>query len=107
MHGARHEWETLEWLVALAGTLHRTKIDGAALLDLWAWDETTFATRTEGSALRRISFEQWQRNLAIALGNAPPSLEITAALRARLTATTPLVREHIEWALAQQGAKNP
>ena len=99
-------WNRLAQTSPLEDFAVRHGLDGAALLDLWAWDATTFATRTEGSALRRISFEQWQRNLAVALGNAPPSLAISAALQARLTATTPLVREHIEWALAQQGAKH-
>ena len=84
------------------------------LLELWQWDEAAFLANTEGSAIRRIGHERWQRNLAIALGNAlraTPDAKaaeaIVAALRARLHATTPLVREHIEWALAQRPGAQP
>jgi epoxyqueuosine reductase len=80
----------------------------ASLLTLWAWSEAEFLRQTEGSAIRRIGFERWQRNVAVALGNAlraatgaAAQREILAALTARSAAATPLVREHIEWALAQ------
>ena len=82
--------------------------DDPTLLELWQWDETTFEVNTEGSPIRRIGYERWQRNLAVALGNAGPatvraaaSEAIVAALRARLPGAGPLVREHIEWALEQ------
>ena len=52
--------------------------------------------------MRRASFEQWQRNLAVALGNAPPAHAVVQALRDRREQSTPLVREHIDWALARQ-----
>jgi epoxyqueuosine reductase len=74
------------------------------LLELWDWSEAQFLSRTEGSAIRRIGHERWQRNLAVALGNA---LRVTGdpgiarALRARRDGATPLVQEHIDWALAQ------
>jgi epoxyqueuosine reductase len=79
------------------------------LLQLWAWSESDFLRLTEGSAMRRIGYERWQRNLAVALGNAlratggePATGEpIREALRARQGACTPLLREHIDWALAQ------
>jgi len=48
----------------------RVGLDRATLLQLWAWDEATFLRRTEGSAIRRIGFARWQRNLAVAMGNA-------------------------------------
>ena len=75
------------------------------LLQLWAWDEPTFLQRTEGSAIRRIGFERWRRNLAVALGNAwrQEGVEAVArALREARDAATPVVQEHIDWALAQR-----
>lgn len=77
-----------------------------SLLALFQWDETTFLRLTEGSAIRRIGFERWQRNLAVALGNAPYQPEIVATLKQALPTATPLVAEHIEWALQQQKQKS-
>jgi epoxyqueuosine reductase len=74
------------------------------LLDLWAWDEAQFLKYTEGSPIRRIGYERWQRNLAVALGNAlraGASVEVRQALAARRASASPLVREHIDWALGQ------
>ncbi|HEX6703657.1 MAG TPA: tRNA epoxyqueuosine(34) reductase QueG [Albitalea sp.] len=82
----------------------REGFDGASLLALWQWTEAEFLQRTEGSAIRRIGHERWQRNLAVALGNAlrrAPDAAIVQALRERREAATPLVREHIDWALSQ------
>ena len=82
----------------------RTSLGGAKLLELWAWSEADFLRHTEGSAVRRIGFERWQRNLAVGLGNAlraAPDPAIEAALHARWPAASPLVREHIAWALGQ------
>ncbi len=83
----------------------RHDLDDVSLRDLWQWDEETFLSRTEGSAIRRISFEQWQRNLAVALGNAQPSREIIAALHTNLEKSTPMVQEHVIWAIARQREK--
>jgi epoxyqueuosine reductase len=74
----------------------------ASLLELFAWDEEEFLRRTEGSAIRRIGHERWLRNLAVALGNAPPSTAVVAALAARAAHPSPVVREHVDWALARQ-----
>ena len=79
----------------------RHSLDAARLVDLFAWTEEQFEERLAGSAIRRIGHERWLRNLAVALGNAPTSAEVIAALQARLPEATPLVREHIEWALAR------
>ncbi|MGD9889384.1 MAG: tRNA epoxyqueuosine(34) reductase QueG [Halothiobacillaceae bacterium] len=79
----------------------RHGLDTADFLDLWAWTEDEFLQKTEGSAIRRIGFERWRRNLAVALGNAPPSSAITQALQHALPAATPLVYEHVAWALEQ------
>ena len=80
----------------------RDGLDDATLLQLWQWSEDDFLRHTEGSAIRRIGYQRWQRNLAVGLGNAlrarfDPS--IANALRERLAHASPLVREHIEWAL--------
>jgi len=85
----------------------RPAFDDPRLLELWAWDEATFLQRTEGSAIRRVGFERWQRNLAVALGNAlrlTGSEAIAAALRARQGKASALVGEHIAWALMQMPA---
>jgi epoxyqueuosine reductase len=75
------------------------------LLQLFGWDEATFSKRTEGAAIRRIGHTAWLRNLAVALGNAPPSAAIAEALQARLTHPSALVREHVRWALERQRAR--
>ena len=82
----------------------RAPLDGASLLGLWAWDEADFLRHTEGTAIRRIGWQRWRRNLAVALGNAlrgAPDPVIAAALRAALPAADALVAEHIAWALAR------
>jgi epoxyqueuosine reductase len=84
----------------------RPALDAPALLDLWSWDEETFLRTTEGSPIRRIGFERWQRNLAVALGNALAATGVEAvaeALVARRDGASELVREHIDWALRQSG----
>jgi len=82
----------------------RNGLEAPDLRRLFAWDEETFLRRTEGSAIRRIGHECWLRNIAVALGNAPPSSENRAALAARLEHPSALVREHVAWALERQGA---
>ena len=69
------------------------------LVTLFLWTEATFLKKTEGSAIRRIGYERWLRNIAIALGNASTTPAILDALRMRLTDSSPIVREHVEWAL--------
>jgi len=79
----------------------RHQLDRAALLDLFNWSEADFLRNTEGSAIRRIGYECWLRNLAVALGNAPTSAKVVEALRARISHVSALVREHVAWALEQ------
>ncbi len=79
----------------------RHGLDSARLLDLFAWSEAEFDERLAGNPIRRIGHERWLRNIAVALGNAPPSVEIRAALGQRANHPSPLVREHIGWALAR------
>ena len=81
----------------------RNGLDDAALVDLFAWDEATFRSKLAGSAIHRIGHEQWLRNIAVALGNAPFAPEVVAALRARARHSSAVVREHVEWALQRHG----
>jgi epoxyqueuosine reductase len=82
----------------------RHGLDSAALTELFAWSEAEWEARTEGSALRRAGYEGWLRNIAVALGNAPASDRIVAALAARADDPSPVVREHVRWALERQAA---
>lgn len=80
----------------------RNGLDKPDLLELWKWDEETFLKKTEGSAIRRINYHQWRRNLAIAIGNSPKSKRTLAALREALPEASELVAEHIHWAIDRQ-----
>ena len=76
-----------------------------SLLQLWAWDEAEFLRRTEGSAIRRIGWARWRRNLAVALGNAWRETGDVATARALSEArdnAEGMVQEHIDWALTQR-----
>jgi epoxyqueuosine reductase len=85
----------------------REGLKGSDLLTLWGWSEAEFLQRTEGSAIRRIGYERWRRNLAVSLGNALRSgAAVEQALRDALPAASALVATHIEWALAQRGARD-
>jgi epoxyqueuosine reductase len=81
----------------------RNGLDDASLVDLFAWTEDEFNRRFEGSAIRRIGHERWLRNIAVALGNAPTSAHVVAALEARRNDPSTLLREHVGWALARHG----
>jgi epoxyqueuosine reductase len=87
----------------------RAALDSPHLLVLWSWTKEEFLRYTEGSAIRRIGFDRWQRNLAVALGNAlrrdPPiapeqRTAIQQALRAHRGQVGAMVQEHVDWALA-------
>jgi epoxyqueuosine reductase len=82
----------------------RNNLDRATLVELFAWSEEEFLRRTEGTAIRRSGHERWLRNIAVALGNAPGTREVIDALKARRGSASPMVREHIEWALRRHGA---
>jgi epoxyqueuosine reductase len=79
----------------------RHGLDASSLVELFFWDEATFLKRMEGSAVRRIGYERWLRNIAVALGNAPASSKNFAALESRRQHPSALVREHVEWAISQ------
>jgi epoxyqueuosine reductase len=82
----------------------RHGLDDALLLDLFGWTEGEFTARLAGSPIRRIGYVRWLRNVAVGLGNAPPDPAIVAALARRADDPSPLVREHVAWALARQRA---
>lgn len=79
----------------------RHDLDGESLVTLFGWTEQEWSTRTAGSAIRRPGYTGWLRNLAVALGNAPTGPRVIAALQARADHASPLVREHVQWALEQ------
>jgi epoxyqueuosine reductase len=79
----------------------RHQLDNSELAALFRWTEEEFLSRTEGSPLRRTGYQNWLRNLAVGLGNAPSSIPVLAALEARREDPSALVREHVAWALAQ------
>lgn len=92
---------------ALADFDERSDVAQAGLLALWDWDEATFLERTAGSPIRRIGYVRWQRNLAVALGNAWRHTADPAwarALAQRADTAPALVAEHIAWALAQRAS---
>ncbi|WP_049630790.1 tRNA epoxyqueuosine(34) reductase QueG [Cellvibrio sp. pealriver] len=82
--------------------LPRHGLADSDLVDLFNWTEEEFLARTEGSAIRRVGYEGWLRNIAVGLGNAPADERIITALRQKQPSASPLVQEHIDWALAQQ-----
>jgi len=79
----------------------RRDLDAGELVELFAWDEATFLSRTEGNPIRRTGYECWLRNLAVALGNANTTPQVIAALESRTDHPSALVREHVDWALAR------
>ncbi len=82
----------------------RNGLDAATLAELFEWPEAAFHERLAGSAIHRIGYERWSRNLAVGLGNAPTTAAVVAALSARADDPSALVREHVAWALARHGA---
>ncbi|SDH22385.1 epoxyqueuosine reductase [Nitrosomonas sp. Nm132] len=79
----------------------RNGLDDVSLVELFRWSKEEFELKLAGSPIRRIGYEQWLRNLAVGLGNAPSSPAIIEALQARSNDPSLLVREHVQWALQQ------
>lgn len=101
-------WNKFAQISTIPDFLPRHGLDHVQLLDLWSWAENDFLNRHEGSPIRRIGYEAWQRNLAIGLGNAlrknldqAQKESMVQALKQKLPVVSPMVREHIEWALLQ------
>jgi epoxyqueuosine reductase len=101
-------WNKFAQRNALPDFDERVGLSGQQLLQLFNWSEADFLRHTEGSAIRRIGHERWQRNVAVAMGNAlrgngldaSTREAMRAALSARLADGSALLREHIAWALA-------
>ena len=94
-------WNSFAQATGEADFAVRNGLDAASLVELFAWSATDFDERMAGSAIRRIGYERWLRNLAVGLGNAAKTEPIVAALRARADDLSALVREHVGWALEQ------
>ena len=77
----------------------RHQLDSARLIELFDWTEKEFLFKLQGSAIRRIGFERWQRNIAVALGNAPKTTAAIASLKKQLPGASSMVKEHIRWSL--------
>jgi epoxyqueuosine reductase len=98
-------WNRFAQLTREADFLPRHDLDRATLIALFAWSETAFLERTAGSAIRRLGYERWLRNLAVALGNMPASADVIRALRQHRDHPSALVREHVVWALERLGCR--
>ena len=94
-------WNRFEQKSELADFAVRNNLDAPELIDLFNWSEKEFLENTKGSAIRRIDYECWLRNIAVALGNAPSTPAVVHALKEKLKYPSELVREHTEWALEQ------
>ena len=101
-------WNKFAQRSALPDFDERAGLSGSQLLALWGWSEAEFLEHTLGSPIRRIGHERWQRNLAVAMGNALRSCgdataqtSIQAVLTQALAHPSALVREHVQWALTQ------
>jgi len=95
-------WNRFAKLTAEKDFNPRHQLNSQQLLTIFAWSEAEFLAKTEGSAIRRIGYERWLRNIAVALGNTTTSPLIIEALKAKLDHASELVKEHVLWALAQQ-----
>ena len=102
-------WNKFAQLSSVPDFLPRHGLEHTDLMDLWSWSEEDFLSKHEGSPIRRIGYESWRRNLAVGMGNAlrSPNLDgvskekITIVLQQALPQASELLKEHIEWALAQ------
>lgn len=94
-------WNRFAHLTDEADFAPRHGLDTPQLIELFEWTESEFLKRTEGSAIRRIGYDCWLRNIAIALGNAPTTRAIIESLQQRLRNTSEMVGEHVLWALEQ------
>ncbi len=98
-------WNRFAQLTCEHDFLPRHGLAAPQLIELFNWDEPTFLNNTEGSPLRRLGHTRWLRNIAVALGNAPTTPEVLAALNSHVDDPQPLVREHTYWALKQHQNK--
>jgi len=99
-------WNKFAIATAESDFAPRHGLNSAQLVDLFAWSESEFLERTAGMAIRRTGYEGWLRNIAVALGNAQCSDIIVRALQARAHDASPVVREHVAWALGEQARRS-
>jgi len=97
-------WNRFAQLTDEGDFMPRHDLHHIELIKIFQWDEETFLKKTEGSAIRRIGYTSWIRNIAIALGNAPKNEAILVALQQRLELPDPIIHEHVKWAINQQNA---
>tara|TARA_R110002074_G_scaffold57232_1_gene140825 strand:+ start:5941 stop:7029 length:1089 start_codon:yes stop_codon:yes gene_type:complete len=98
-------WNRFASLTAEQDFMARYDLDTRSLIDIFQWDEGTFLQKTEGSAIRRIGYSSWIRNIAIALGNAPRDKEVIRVLKQKEHHDDAIIREHVVWAIKQQQAR--
>jgi len=94
-------WNRFAQTTEMADFASRHQLDCSDLLTLFNWSEDEFLKKMEGSAIRRIGYERWQRNIAVALGNSLPRQDVLQALQQRLPEASEMVAEHIVWAIEQ------
>ena len=99
-------WNKYAKKTTLSDFLVRDKLDRATLVKLFSWDTEMFFRKTEGSAIRRVGYEGWLRNIAVALGNAPSAENVIEALQNKINHKSKLVHEHVLWALEKHNAKS-
>ncbi len=100
-------WNRYARLSREAAFAPRASLRAPKLVELFGWDEAHFLKETEGNPLRRIGYTGFLRNVAVALGNAPPSPTARTALASRIADPSELVREHAQWALGRQDCSRP
>ena len=83
----------------------RHQLNSSQLLEVFSWSKEEFLRKTEGSAIRRIGYDSWLRNVAVALGNAPASKKIKEKLQPMISHPSEMVKEHVQWALKRQTEK--
>ena len=94
-------WNRFAKLSAEADFRPRQRLDNSTLLELFNWSESEFLQKTEGSAIRRIGYQRWLRNIAVAMGNGPATQASIQALQQKQQHEDEMVREHVMWALEQ------
>ena len=77
----------------------RHNLDQASLIELFNWTAEEFDERTQGSPIRRSGYDGWLRNIAVAIGNGRASEDSINVLKQKLNVSSPMVEEHIQWAL--------
>lgn len=97
-------WNKFAKPTAEADFAPRHGLNDAGLVELFNWSESEWLNKTEGSAIRRIGYERWLRNIAVALGNAQKTPAVIDALRRRANSDSQLVNDHVQWALDQHAA---